>query len=61
MFAKQAPTQPHLGSKKMNISDRANQESRPRSSPGPLCWYLAQRELPELKYVLTNNGYAVLP
>ena len=61
MLAKQAPTQPLLGSKKLNIGDRANQENKPDSSPGPLSWCVAQRALPELKYVLTSNGYVVLP
>jgi hypothetical protein len=61
MFARQVPVQRLLGSKKMNVCDRANRENEPRSSAGPFSWYFAQRALPELKYVLTNNGYTVLP
>jgi hypothetical protein len=61
MFAKQVPVQRLLGSKKMNVCDRADTQNGPRSSPGPLSWYFAQRALPELKYVLTSNGYTVLP
>ena len=61
MFAKEGPVQPLLGSKNLNICDRANEENRPHSSPGPLSWYFVERALPESKYVLTINGYAVLP
>jgi hypothetical protein len=61
MFAKQVPVHRLLGSKKINVCDQANEESTPHSSPGPFSWYVAQRALPELKYVLTRNGYAVLP
>jgi hypothetical protein len=61
MFAKQVAVQALLGSKEMDICDRANEQSEPRSSAGPLSWYFAQRTLPELKYVLTNKGYSVLP
>jgi hypothetical protein len=60
MFAKQAPVHRLLGSKKMNIGDRASKENG-RPSTGPCSWYFAQRALPEPKYVLTSNGYTVLP
>jgi hypothetical protein len=60
MFAKQAPVHRLLGSKKMNVCDRASKENG-RSSTGPYSWYFARPALPEVKYVLTGNGYAVLP
>jgi hypothetical protein len=60
MFERQIKTQPVLGSKNMNISDRANEEDGRRSSSGIFSWRLAQRALPELKYVLTINGYVTL-
>jgi hypothetical protein len=60
MFERQIKTQPVLGSRNMNISDRANEEDELRSSSGILSWRLAQRALPELKYVLTINGYVTL-
>jgi len=60
MFAKQVPVHHLLGSKKMNICDRASKKNG-HPSPGPYSWYFAERALPELKYVLTRNGYAVLP
>jgi hypothetical protein len=61
MFAKQLPVQRLLGSRRMNVCDRANKENGALSSAGPFSWYFAQRAVPELKYVLTNNGYTVLP
>ncbi len=61
MFGRQVKIQPLLGSKNTNVSDRANEESGRRSSPGAFSWYLAQRALPELKYVATMSGYVVLP
>jgi hypothetical protein len=61
MFAKQGPVQPLLGSRNMNICDRAKEGNGPHSSPGPLSWYFAQRALPESKYVLTIKGYVILP
>jgi hypothetical protein len=60
MIAKQSRIQPLLGSKDMNVSDRANEKNGHRSSSGPLSWYFAERALPELKYGLTINGYVVL-
>ena len=60
MFARQGPVQPLLGSKRMNICDRASKENE-HHSPGLYSWYIAQRALPESKYVLTINGYAILP
>jgi len=61
MVRTQSRIGPPLGSKNMSISDRAKGEGRRQFSPGPLAWYFAQRALPELKYVLTINGYVVLP
>jgi hypothetical protein len=60
MFERQIKTQPVLGSKNMNICDRANERDGVRSSSVLFSWYFAQRALPELKYVLTNKGYMVL-
>jgi hypothetical protein len=60
MFTKQVPVHRLLGSKKMNVCDRAGKEDG-RSSSGPDSWYFDQRAMRELKYVLTSNGYAVLP
>jgi hypothetical protein len=60
MFAKQVPVHRFPGSKKMSVCDRTSKENG-RSATGPYSWYFAQRALPEIKYVLTNNGYAVLP
>jgi hypothetical protein len=60
MFERQIKTQPVLGSRNMNISDPTNEEDELRSSSGILSWRLAQRALPELKYVLTINGYVTL-
>lgn len=60
MFAKQMPVHRPLGSKKINICDRASKENGSPST-GPNSWYFAQRALPELKYALTSNGYVVLP
>jgi hypothetical protein len=60
MFGRQVRIQPVLGSKNMNISDRANEGDGLRSSSGIFSWRLAQRALPELKYVLTINGYVTL-
>lgn len=61
MFGKEVRTQPVLGSKNMNICDRANGENRRHYSPWRFSWCLARRALPEMKYVLTSNGYVVLP
>jgi len=61
MFGKEVRTQPVLGSKNMNICDRASEENRRHYSLGPFSWCLARRALPELRYVLTISGYIVLP
>jgi hypothetical protein len=61
MIAKQSRIQPLLGSKNMSVSDRASGEVVHHSSSGAFSWYLAQRALPELKYVATVNGYVILP
>lgn len=60
MLERKIRIQPSWGSKDMNVSDRANEGNRGRSSSGPFSWYVAQRSLPGLKYVATINGYAVL-
>ena len=60
MLGKEVRTQPVLGSKKMNICDRANGENGRRYLPWPFSWCLAQRALPEVKYMLTINGYITL-
>jgi len=60
MFAKQRPVHRLLGSKRINVCDRASKENG-GSPTGPNSWLFAQRALPELKYVLTSNGYTVLP
>lgn len=60
MLGKEVRIQPFLGSKKMNICDRAHGENGRRYLPWPLSWCLAQRALPEVKYVLTVNGYMTL-
>ena len=60
MLGRQMNIQPLLGSKDMNVSDRANQENGRHSSSGSLSWCLADRALPELKYVLTINGSVTL-
>jgi len=61
MFGRQMKIQPLWGSRNINVSDRANEENGHRSSSGVFSWCLAQRALPELKYVLTTNGYVILP
>ena len=61
MLGKEVRTQPVLGSKKTNICDRAHGENGRRYSPWPFSWCLAQRALPEVKYMLTINGYITLP
>ena len=60
MLGKEVRTQPVLGSKKMNICDRAHGENGRRYLPWPFSWCLAQRALPEVKYMLTINGYITL-
>lgn len=60
MFGEEVRIQTLLGSKNMNICDRANVENRRRHLPWPFSWCLAQRALPEVKYVLTTNGYITL-
>jgi hypothetical protein len=60
MFVRQSRIQPLLGSKGMNISDRAHEPNERRYS-SVLSWYLAQPAPPELRYVLTINGYVILP
>ena len=61
MFGKEVGVQPLLGSKDMDICDRANGGNRGRHLPWPFSWCLAQRALPEVKYVLTAGGYVALP
>lgn len=61
MFGEEVRIQPLLGSRNMNICDRANVEHRRGLLPWPFSWCLAERALPEVKYVLTVNGYTVLP
>lgn len=61
MFEGEIRIQPLWRSKNMNVSDRANEQNGHRSWLGPCSWYVAQRALPELKYVATINGYVVLP
>lgn len=61
MIERQIKIHPLLGSKNMNISDRANEPNGRRDSSGVFSWYLAQPALPELKYVMTINGYVILP
>jgi len=61
MLRKEVRMQPLVGSKNMNYCDRASGENGRSHSLGPLPWYLAPRALPELKYVLTSNGYMALP
>ena len=60
MLGKEVRTQPVLGSKSMNICYRAHGENGRRYLPWPFSWCLAQRALPEVKYVLTVNGYMTL-
>ena len=60
MFEKQIKTQQVLGCKDMSICDQANEADGLRSSSGVLSWRFAQHALPELKYALTINGYAIL-
>jgi len=61
MARAQIRMQPLVGSKNMNIADRAKGKGERRSSSGPFFWYISQRGLPELKYLLTTNGYVILP
>lgn len=61
MFGEEVRIQPLVGSKNMNICDRASGENRRRQLPWPFSWCLAQRALPEVKYALTVNGYIALP
>jgi len=61
MLGEKVGIQPLLGSKNMNICDRANGEDGRRCLPWPFSWCLAQRALPELKCVLTIHGYITLP
>jgi len=61
MARAQIRIQPLVGSKNLNIADRARGKEERRSSSGPFSWYVAQPGLPELKYVLTINGYVILP
>jgi len=60
MFGEEVRTQP-LGNRDMNICDRAKGENGRRHLPRPFSWCFARHALPGLKYVLTNNGYIVLP
>ena len=61
MLRKEARIQPFMGSKNMNVCDRASEKSGRFHSPRPLPWYLAPGAWPKLKYVLTSNGYIALP
>jgi hypothetical protein len=61
MTERQITTQPSLGVKDINISDRANEPEGGHSSSGMLSWYFAQPLVPGLRYLMTVNGYVVLP
>jgi hypothetical protein len=61
MLGKKVRIQPLMGSKDMNICHRANGENGCCHSTGPFSWYLARCAVPEMKYVLTINGYIILP
>lgn len=61
MIARQIRKQALFWSRHMNISDRANEADGHRSLQGRSPWFLAERALPELKYVATNKGYVLLP
>ena len=61
MFGKEVGVQPLVGSKGMNICDRANEERGRRSAPGPFSWYINRRAVSEVKHVLTAGGYVALP
>jgi hypothetical protein len=61
MIARQIRKQPLFWTRHVNISDRANEADGHRFLQGPSSWFLAERALPELKYVATNNGYVLLP
>jgi hypothetical protein len=61
MTERQMETQPRLGVRSINISDRANEPEGGQSSSGMLSWYFAQPLVPGPKYVVTVGGYVVLP
>jgi len=61
MTERQIKTQPLPTGRDMNIYDRANREDREYPSSGPFSWFVAQRALSRSKYVLTGNGYVLLP
>jgi hypothetical protein len=61
MTEKQIKTQPGLGIRDINISDRANERESDHSSSGMFSWYFAQPSVPGLKYVVTVGGYLILP
>ena len=61
MNERQIGTHPLLGSKDVNVSDRASDTNERGYSSRAFSWYLAQPALPNLKYALTLNGYLILP
>jgi hypothetical protein len=61
MTERQIETQPRLGIRDINISDRANEREGGHSSSGMLSWYFAQPAVPGLRYLVTVGGYVVLP
>ena len=61
MTERQMETQPRLGVRNINISDRTNEPEDGQSSSGMLSWYFAQPLVPGLRYLMTVDGYVVLP
>ena len=61
MLREEVRMQPVLGSKNMDICDRASGENRRGQLPWPFSWCLTERALPGVKYALTTNGYIALP
>jgi hypothetical protein len=61
MNERQIEMHPLLGSIEGSVSDRTSETNERRYSSRAFSWYLAQPALPNLKYVLTTNGYLILP
>lgn len=57
----QARTDPLFERKMTDVSERASAGNMGRFSARILPWYLVQPMLSEVKYVLTTNGYIILP
>lgn len=60
MAARKDEAQVMIAKRKVGVSGRANGQNGGYSATGLLSWYLAQRPLNGLEYLLTINGYVLV-